>query len=38
VNQIQNTVTGAANQVQSTVTQAGGVISNALNNIRVNTA
>jgi len=38
VTQIQNTVTGAANQAQATVAQAGGVISNALNNIRVNTA
>jgi hypothetical protein len=38
VTQVQKTVTGVANQAQATVAQAGGVISNALNNFRVNTA
>jgi gas vesicle protein len=38
VNQVQNTVTGAVAQAQNSVAQAGGVISNALNNFRVNTA
>jgi hypothetical protein len=38
VTQIQTAVTSAANQAQATVAQAGGVISNALNNFRVNTA
>jgi hypothetical protein len=38
VNQVQNTVTGVVAQAQNSVAQTGGVISNALNNIRVNTA
>ena len=33
VNQVQNTVTGAATQIQNSVTQAGGVISNVLTRI-----
>jgi conjugal transfer/entry exclusion protein len=38
IDQVQNTVTGVVAQAQNLRAQAGGVITNALNSIRVNTA